>query len=344
MKKSFASDNYSGAHPEIIQAIMDANVGHAGAYGNDEYTARATRRFEELFGPGIGVYFVYSGTGANVLGLKAALRPYQAVICSEVAHINIDETGAPENIIGCKLLPIPTRDGKITIEGIQAYTGILGDEHAAQPKVISITQPTEYGTLYTPEEIAAIAGFARQYDLYLHMDGARISNAAVALDLPFRAFTRDLGVDILSFGGAKNGLLFGEAVLFFNPALGGDFKFLRKQGLQLASKMRFIAAQFEALLANDLWKRSARHANRMAQLLARKLEDIPQVTITQKVEANFVFARLPREAVPTLRAAYPFYGGGRDDEATWEVRWMTSFDTTEDDIEDFTALIKRSVA
>ncbi len=340
MNKSFASDNYSGVHPEIIQAIFLANQGHAAAYGHDEYTRRAAARFREVFGPQVEVYFVYSGTGANVLGLKAALRSYQAVICSQTAHIHVDETGASENLIGCKLLPAPTRHGKIDVDGIGSLLGRRGDEHAAQPRVVSITQTTEVGTIYTLAEIQALADFAHANGLLLHMDGARIANAAVALDLPLAAFTGQAGVDILSFGGTKNGLLFGEAVVFFNPALAQDFEYIRMQGLNLHSKMRFIAAQYEALLSNDLWKRSAAQANRMAGRLADGLAGIPQVQITQPVQANVVFARLPEPAIAPLQAEYPFYVW---DAAAQEVRWMCSFDTSEEDVQGFLAAIRREV-
>lgn len=341
MNKSFASDNYSGAHPEIIQAILQANQGHAAAYGHDQYTRRAVECFREVFGPDVEVYFVYSGTGANVLGLKAVLRSHQAVICSQTAHIHMDETGASENLIGCKLLPAPTRHGKIDVDGIRSYLGRRGDEHAAQPRVVSITQTTELGTLYTLSEIQAIASFAHANGLLLHMDGARIANAAVALDLPLAAFTRQAGVDLLSFGGTKNGLLFGEAIVFFNPALAEDFEYIRMQGLNLHSKMRFIAAQYEALLTNDLWKRNAAQANRMARRLADGLTGIPQVRITHPVQANVVFAILPMAAIAPLQAAYPFYLW---EEAEQEVRWMCSFDTTEEDVQGFLEAIRREVS
>jgi threonine aldolase len=257
----------------------------------------------------------------------------------------VDETGATENFTGCKLLTVPTRDGKITVEGMRKYTYRFGDEHYAQPKVISITQPTELGTVYTKEEIRAIASFAKERNLLLHMDGARISNAAVALQTPFREFTRDLGVDILSFGGTKNGLLFGEAILFFDSKLTQDFKFIRKQGLQLASKMRFISAQFEALLSNNLWEKNAKQANRMAKLLESEVRHIPQVSIVQKVETNVVFARLPKQIIPALQEVYPFYiWEETSTSALAEVRWMTSFDTTEEDVYNFAELVRKTVS
>ncbi|MFM8320956.1 MAG: threonine aldolase family protein [Chloroflexota bacterium] len=336
MQKSLASDNYSGAHPQVMQAILDANQGHVTAYGGDPYTRRAEGCFQQLFGTDVQVYFVFSGTAANVLCLKAALRSHQAVICSDVAHIHVDETGAAEAIAGVKLLTVPAVNGKLTVEGMQRYTQRFGDDHFAQPRLVSITQPTERGTLYTLQEISEIAAFCRRYNLLLHMDGARIANAAAALDLPVRAFTRDLGVDLLSFGGTKNGLLLGEAVVFFNPALALDFQYIRMQTLQLSSKMRFISAQFEALLTGDLWLHSARHANRMAARLAAGLERLPQVTVKYPVQTNAIFATLPLEQAPALQAEFPFYVW---DETTGEVRWMASFDTTETEIDRFLALL-----
>ncbi len=337
MKKGFASDNYSGVHPEILRAIGQANQGHVAAYGHDDYTQSAVEVFRQHFGADIEVFFVYSGTGANVLSLKAATRTHQAVICSETAHIHVDETGAAEAVAGCKLLTVAAPDGKLTPAGMRKYTYRFGDEHYAQPKVVSITQPTEVGTLYTPEEVRAIAAFACEHKLILHMDGARIANAAAALDLPLRACTRDLGVDILSFGGTKNGLLCGEAVVFFRRDLAEDFPYIRKQSLQLASKMRFISAQFDALLRGGLWKQNAAHANTMARLLAEAVSVLPEVRITQKVESNVVFACLPREVIPALQAEFPFYVWN---EETAEVRWMTTFDTTKADVRAFAGCLK----
>ncbi len=340
IKRGFASDNYSGAHPEIIRAISNVNIDHAGAYGNDEYTNKAIGKFKDYFGEDIDVHFVYSGTGANVLGLKTVTNSFNAIICSDVAHINVDETGAPEHFTGCKLLIVPTNDGKITVEGIKKYTYRFGDEHYAQPKVISLTQSTEFGTLYTPEEIKIISDFAKNHNMLIHMDGARIANAAIGLNLSFREFTRDIGVDILSFGGTKNGLVFGEAVIFFNKELSSNFKYFRKQGMQLASKMRFISAQFDALLSNELWKRNAKQANSMAKLLELELKKITQVKITQKVEANEIFVIIPKEYISTLQKTYPFYVW---DENRSEVRLVTSFDTTESDVHGFIALLIKTI-
>jgi threonine aldolase len=339
-KRSFASDNNAGVHPKIMAAMVRANAGHVVAYGDDSYTAAAVQKFRELLGADTDIYFVFSGTGANVLGLKAITEPYQAIICADTAHINVDECGAPERFTGCKLLTIATTDGKLRQENIKPFLHGIGVEHHVQPRVISISQSTEMGTVYTPDEIKNLADFAHQHNLLLHVDGARIANAAVSLKVSLSEITRAAGVDVLSFGGAKNGMMYGEAVVFFNKSLAPDFKFIRKQGSHLASKMRFISAQFDALLTNDLWKKNARHANRMAQILARELTKI-SVEITQKVEANGVFAIIPRRFIPALQKEYFFYVWN---EAISEVRLMTSFDTTEDDIRKFVALVRKTLA
>ncbi|HRW63013.1 MAG TPA: low specificity L-threonine aldolase [Bacteroidales bacterium] len=336
-KRGFASDNNSGVHPEIVKAIVEANEGHTVAYGDDIYTGRAKQKFYEHFGNDIDIYLVFIGTAANVLGLHAATRSWNAIICAETAHINVDECGAPEKFNGFKLLSVETPDGKLTVELIQKHMHGFGFEHHSQPKVISITQATEMGTVYTKEEIMVLADFAHKNNMYLHMDGARIANAAVTLNMQFKEFTKDAGVDILSFGGTKNGMMYGEAILFLNKQLGQDFKYVRKQGMQLASKMRFISAQFERYLTNNLWNESASHANRMAKLLASKVQEIPQIKITQKVEANGVFAIVPKEIIEDLKKEYFFYDW---DESKNEVRWMCSFDTTEEDIFNFIHLIK----
>jgi threonine aldolase len=338
--RSFASDNNAGVHPEIIDAIARANQGHVRAYGDDDYTRAAVAKFEEHFGTGIEVFFTFNGTGANVLGLQALNRPYHAVLCSDYAHIYTDECGAPEKHVGCKLIPLPHQGGKITVEQVRhAYHGI-GDQHHVQARVISITQSTEMGTVYQPEEVKALARLAHEHDMFLHMDGARIANAAVGLKQTLRQATRDLGVDVLSFGGTKNGILGGEAVVFFNPALSPDFLYLRKQGMQLASKMRFIAVQFDALLTNDLWRRSAEHANRMARVLEAEIRKIPQARIAWKVEANGVFAQIPRNAIEKIMERYFFYPWIEDQGI---VRWMCSFDTTEEDIREFAEFVAEAV-
>lgn len=337
IKRGFASDNNAGVHPDILVAMSKVNGGHEIAYGDDQYTIAVTEKMKKIFGQETGIYFVFIGTAANVLGLSALTQSYHAVICPDTAHIHVDECGAPEKFSGCKLLTVATPDGKLTIELIKQHMHGFGFEHHAQPKIISITQATELGTLYSIEEIKAIADFAHQNDMYLHMDGARISNAAVALNEGFYEMTGGAGVDVLSFGGTKNGMMYGEAVVFFNKELSHDFKYRRKQGMQLASKMRYIAAQFGAFLENDLWKKNAEHANAMALKLYTAVKDIPGVTITRPVEANAVFAVIPKEVIPKLQEAFFFYVW---DEYTSEVRWMCSFDTTEEDIEKFASLLK----
>jgi threonine aldolase len=338
--RGFASDNNSGVHPEVLEAMAKVNSGHTIAYGDDPYTASARKVFKEVFGEGIEVYFVFTGTGANVLGLKTLTDSFHSVICAETAHINEDECGAPEKFTGCKLRTIHTEDGKISAEQIRPFLRSFGFEHHAQPMVVSVTQATELGTVYRPEELAEIAGFAHEHGMKVHMDGARVCNAAAALDLPLRAITGDVGIDVLSFGGTKNGLMYGEAVVFFDKTLCGNFKYIRKQGMQLASKMRFMAAQFEAFFSNDLWLRSSRHANSMARFLAGELSKIPGVKVTRKVEANGVFAIIHRGVIPRLQEEFFFYVW---DEDASEVRLMASFDTTEDDIVQFTALLKKCI-
>ena len=338
--RSFASDNNAGVHPEILQAIASANQGHTVGYGDDQYTESAVRKFKQHFGPDIDAFIVFNGTAANCLSLKALTNSYHAVICAEAAHIYTDECGAPEKFTSCKLIPIPTRDGKLTVESVtQAYHGV-DDPHHVQPRVISITQSTEVGTVYKPGEIKTLARFAHERGMFLHVDGARIANAAASLGQTLRQATRDLGVDVLSFGGTKNGAIGAEAVVFFDKKLSHDFLYLRKQGMQLASKMRFISAQFDALLTGDLWLKSAQHANRMARLLQKKLSEIPQVKIIYKVEANGVFARIPRGAIARLQKRYFFYVWNEQQSV---VRWMCSFDTTEQDVKQFARFVAETV-
>ncbi|MFJ6026554.1 threonine aldolase family protein [Pseudarthrobacter sp. NPDC092424] len=338
--RGFASDNYSGVHPEILAALAAANEGHQVAYGEDQYTARLQEVMEQHFGPGIECFPVFNGTGANVLSLQSLLPRWGAVVCAATAHINMDENGAPERIGGIKLLQVPTPDGKLTPELIDREAWGWGDEHRAQPLAVSITQTTELGTCYTPEEVRAIADHVHARGMKLHMDGARLANAAAHLDLPLRAFTRDAGVDILSFGGTKNGLLFGEVVVALNPDAAQGLVYLRKMNMQLASKMRFMSAQFIALLEGDLWLRSAAHANAMATRLRAAVEGVPGVRPTQKTESNGVFAIVPPGVADRLRESFRFYDW---DEATGEVRWMCSFDTTEEDIDAFAAVIRREL-
>jgi len=338
--RSFASDNNAGVHPEVLKAIAAANQGHVVGYGDDPYTQSAIKRLKQEFGGDAEVFFVFNGTAANCLSLKALTNSFHAVICAEGAHIYVDECGAPEKFTGCKLVPVPANNGKLTIEAVRsAYHGI-GDEHHVQPKVISITQATEVGTVYQPHEIRDLADFAHAHAMFLHVDGARIANAVAALGLNLKQATRDLGIDVLSFGATKNGALGAEAVVFFNPELSANFRFYRKQGMQLASKMRFISAQFQALFTNDLWLQNARHANRMAQLLKREISNIRQVKITYNVEANGVFAQIPRKAIAKLQKRYFFYVWN---EAQSVVRWMCSWDTTADDVKQFAEFVRQSV-
>src|SRR5690242_1095096 len=339
-KRSFASDNNAGVHPEVIEALRAANEGHVVAYGDDPFTERAVKVFQKQFGNGIAVYFVFGGTGANVLGLKAITNSYEAVVCADTAHINVDECGAPEKFTGCKLLSVKTPDGKLRPEDVKPFLHGIGFEHHVQPRVISVSQATEMGTVYTRSELKTLARFAHDHNMLLHVDGARIANAAVSLNASFKEMTVDAGVDVLSFGGAKNGMMYGEAVVFFDKKFAADFKYIRKQGMHLPSKMRFISAQFETLLGSDLWRRSAAHANRMAQVLASELEKIPQIKLTQPVESNGVFAEIPAQFVPELKQKYFFYVW---DENTSECRFMASFDTAEDDIRDFVAFVRQTV-
>lgn len=339
-KKGFASDNNAGVHPEILKAIEKVNEGHVVAYGDDPYTRQALNHLKDVFGPGTEAYFVFIGTAANVLGVGAFTRPYHSIMCAETAHMHTDECGAPEKWTGCKLLTVPTTDGKITVEGISRHIHDIGFEHHSQPRVISITQATEMGTVYTPEEIRKITDYAHRNHMYVHMDGARISNAAASLGIGLKELTAGTGIDVLSFGGTKNGLMYGEAIVFFNSQFTEHFKYQRKQGMQLASKMRFIAVQFDRYLKDNLWLENARHANRMAHLLAEKVRLIPGVRITQKVEANAVFATIPDEIIAPLQEEYFFYVWN---EPASEVRWMCSYDTTEDDIDKFTTCIREKI-
>jgi len=338
--RSFASDNNAGVHPAVMAAIANANEGHVIAYGDDYYTERAVKLFRQQLGKDAHVFFVFGGTGANVLGLKAGTASHNAIICAHTAHINVDECGAPEKFTGCKLLPIVSANGKITVEEIKPLLHDVGFEHHVQPRVISVSQATEMGTVYQPAELRTLAKFAHDRDMLLHVDGARIANAAAYLKCKLKAITKDAGVDILSFGGAKNGMMYGEAVVFFDESLAKDFKYTRKQGTHLPSKMRFISAQFAALLANELWRRNAEHANHMAQLLAGELAKISRIRITQPVESNGVFAIVPAKCIPLLQQKYFFYVWN---EETSEARFMTSFDTTPEDISNFIAHVRKVV-
>ncbi len=334
--KSFASDNYSGIHPEIFEAIQRANNQHQISYGDDHFTEETNRLFEKIFGK-VTVLYTFNGTGANVTCLKCCTLPFQAVVCSEYAHILADECGAPTQSIGCSLLPLKTDDGKLTPDMIEPLLNRIGNVHNTQPKVISISQSTELGTVYSITELKELCNFAHANGMYVHLDGARISNAVAALGVSLKEATVDCGIDIMSFGGTKNGLMIGEAVLIFNEELKANAPYFHKQTGQLFSKNRFIAAQFNALLTNDLWLRMANHANKMAQLLATKVGELQEVQITRSVDANAVFAIIPPEVIQALRNQYPFYEW---DAETHEQRWMCSFDTTEDEVIGFVNALK----
>jgi threonine aldolase len=332
VRRMFASDNWAGMHPAVLAAIAEANTGHADSYGADPLTAYATGLFRQHFGEEAEVYFVFNGTGANVVGLQSLLRPFEAVICADGAHINVDECGAPERFLGSKLIPVATPDGKLTPDlAERAVTGI-GDEHRVQAKVVSITQSTEVGTCYRVDEVAALAEWAHRRGMWLHLDGARLSNAAAHLGVGLGAFGSGAGVDVLSYGGTKNGAMAAEAVVSFRPAGDSPLRYIRKQSMQLASKMRFVSAQFAALLSDDLWRVNADHANSMAKRLAEGVSAIPGVTVVYPVEANGVFALLPPGVAKALQKEHYFYVW---DEDSGVVRWMTSFDTTAEDVDGF---------
>jgi threonine aldolase len=338
--KSFASDNNSGVHPRIMQALNEVNTGHYTGYGDDPITFRAIEKFKELLGEQIEVFFVYNGTGANTVILNTVTRSYHSIICAQTSHVNVDECGAPTAITGCKLEFVPAIDGKLTPELVQSMLHGIGFEHHSQPKVVSITQSTELGTLYSLNELKVLAEFCHEQDLLLHLDGARISNAAAALDCTFKEMTTDTGIDLMSFGGTKNGMMFGEAVVFFRPELAIDFKYFRKQNMQLHSKMRYISAQFLALLDEDLWLANASHSNDMAKKLYNELKKISGITITRNCYVNSVFAILPPQVIPRLQKKYFFYIW---DEDINEVRFMTTFDTTFQDIGNFITALKEEL-
>lgn len=326
----FASDNCSGIHPKILAAIAQANQGHVISYGDDYVTSQLTTKIKEIFGSQASFFPVYSGTGANVAALQACIRSFEAVVCSDVSHIQVDECGAPEKFLQCKLLTLQNEQGKITTAQIEPLLHAFGFEHHAQPKVISITQSTEYGTVYTVDEIKKIASFAHQNGMFLHMDGARLANAAASLKLDFKSFTTDAGVDILSFGGTKNGMMLGEGVLILNPDLIANFKYIRKQAMQLSSKMRFISAQFLAYFEDNLYLELANHANEMTQYLADGLRKIEAIQITQPVESNAVFAIIPENIAKQLLEKGFFYSWN---EGLKEYRLMCSWDTSKEDID-----------
>jgi threonine aldolase len=345
--RGFASDNNAGVHPELLAAIAAANGGHQLGYGEDVYTTRLAQVMADQFGEGVETFPVFNGTGANVLSLQSMLPRWGAVICTASAHIHTDENAAPERVAGLKLLPVQAPDGKLTPELIDREAWGWGDEHRAQPLAVSITQATELGTIYTAAEVRAIADHVHALGMRLHMDGARVANAAASLGVPLRALTRDAGVDVLSFGGTKNGLLFGECIVVLDSASSDGLLYLRKLTMQLASKMRFVSAQFLALLADDLWLRNATHANAMATRLRGALESaidagqVTDVTFTQPTQTNAVFAVLPPEVAARLRQDFSFFDWGA---GTGEVRWMCSYDTTEADVDEFVACLVRATA
>ena len=328
--RGFASDNASGVHPAVLAKIAEANVGHVHAYGYDEWTRQAEELVRRHFGEQALMFPVFNGTGANVASLQALMRTFEAVICPDTAHINCDECGAPERFTGGKLFAVPTADGKLTPELIARAVRNVGFEHASHPRVVSITQSTEYGTVYSREELAGIAAAAREHGLRVHIDGARLANAAVSLGCGLGEACE--GADVVSFGATKNGAMIAEAVVFLDPTSAEGFRYIRKQSAQLASKMRFVSAQFVAMLEGDLWRENAAHANAMARLLEEQVRGIPGVRIMQQVQANEIFAELPAEAVADLQAEFDFYTWT---EGTGEVRWVTSWDTTEEDVERF---------
>ena len=332
VKKTFASDNYSGVHPLIMEALVKANAGHAASYGTDEFTAEAVSKFKALFGKDVEVYFVYNGTGANVLGLQSITQSFHSVLCADLAHINVDESTAPEKFLGCKLVAVPAPDGKLSPPSIEKKIQRIDDQHHPQARVISVSQTTEYATVYSADELMEIGKLAKKHGLLFHMDGSRIANATASLQTDVVRFTRDSGVDVLSFGGTKNGMMFGEAVVVFSKEASRYMKYFRKQAMQLHSKMRFIGAQFSALLTDDLWLSNAKHSNRMARLLEAELRRFQQIRITQSVDANGVFAILPEEIITPLQEHTFFYVWN---ERTHEVRLMCSFDTTEEEVKAF---------
>ena len=339
INNQFGSDNHSGIHPDILKALEQANNSYEIAYGDDVYSHRAIKKFKEYFGNDIDVFFVGNGTAANILGLKSVTKSFNSIICADTAHLNVHECCGPEKFIGCKLETIPSTDGKLTVKNIEPYLVGFGDPHMAQPKVISITQSTERGTVYTPNEIKKIADFAHKNKMLLHMDGARLCNASASLNTDMNSITGKAGVDLLSFGGTKNGMMFGDAVVFFDKKLSKNFEFYRKQGMHLTSKMRYISVQFEAMLSNNIWLKNAKHANNMAKFLYKEVKNIPGINITQKVQANAVFATVSDKILKKILKKYYFHV---IDKRTVEVRWMCSFNTKKEDVLNFAKTIRKS--
>ena len=333
----FGSDNHSGVHPKILQALTDLNYGHAHSYGMDEVSQQAAQEFARHFGDDIDVHYVFNGTAANVLCLNALIKSYEAVICADQAHLHLDECAAPEKHLGCKLIPLPTSDGKIRPEQVKQVLKRRGDQHHAQPRAISITQPTEVGTVYSLEEMKALGELAQAEDLFFHVDGARLVNAAVHLGVDLKTLTTDMKVDALSLGGTKNGLLGAEAVILFSRARRKDFKFLRKQAMQLPSKMRFISGQFLIYLQGDLWQEIAQHSTSMATRLHQILAEFPEIQVCYPVQSNALFVRIPKAWTKALKKQAFFYVW---DEDQWIMRWMMSFDTTEEQLQNFASCLR----
>jgi threonine aldolase len=340
MNRGFGSDNHSGVHPEIFSALLAANVQHAPSYGTDLWSERAEKVFQNYFGREARVFYVFNGTSSNALALTAMAKSFESVLCSDSSHISVDECGAPEFFFRGKLISIPCKDGKLTVNDLEPHLIRGGDQHFSQPRVLSLTQPTELGTVYSLAELKTLCSWAKSKRLFIHMDGTRISNAALHLGLSFREFTTDLGVDVVSFGGTKNGLLFGEALVFLNPSLAENFKFIRKQCGQLPSKSRFLAASFERYLSDNLWLEIARHQCTMADRLCQGLKEFPKIHITRPRESNAVFAEIPQPVIKKLREDFFFYVWN---EKTFECRLMTSWDTTTSDIDGFLQKLRSSL-
>lgn len=337
--RSFASDNNSGVHPLIMDAIVKANDNHAVGYGDDPWTEKATAKIKEVFGEEASPFFVFNGTGANSVALQAVTRSFNSILCAETAHIYVDECGAPARMTGCALIPIPTPDGKLTPALLKPHLHNFGVCHHSQPKAVYISQVSELGTIYTIEEVRAIADLLHQYQMYLHMDGARLANACAYLGCSMKEVTVDAGVDILSFGGTKNGMMMGEAVISFRPEISENLQYFRKQSAQLASKLRYLSAQFIPYLENNLWLENARKANESAKKLADVLKQYPQIRFTQKVESNQLFFIIPEEPLKRLQEKYFFYMWN---EAIQEARLVTSWDTTDEDIAEIEQILKEA--
>lgn len=338
--RSFASDNNSGVHPNVFNALLKANDGHSLGYGNDPWTEEANLIFKKTFGQKSESFFVFNGTGSNIVALQLMTRSYNSIICAETAHINVDECGAPVKSTSCQIFSIPTFDGKLTPELIKQKLHGFDDQHHSQPGVIYISQCTELGTVYSVNEIKAITSLAHQHNMYVHMDGARLANAASYLDLSLKALTTDCDVDILSFGGTKNGLMMGESVVILNPVFQDKAKFIRKQSAQLASKMRYLAVQFTAYLSDNLWLKNAEQANNMAIKLSEGIIKFPGISFTQKIESNALFMTMPRDIIDKLLEKWFFYFWNENNN---EIRLVTSFDTTIEDVDDFLKSLEEAV-